>query len=100
MLRLVGVAKLISTMSWKEMGKAAVGITAFVGVIYLLIAMVKTVEKDIPKMSATLIAISVSIGILAGVSIMLSLMSISGLVKGITAVTMLGAILSLMIVAT
>lgn len=97
---MTGVIKVIGSMTPKEMIKGGIAIAAFTGIIYLLVKMVKTIEKDVPKVAGTLIAMSVAIGILAGVSILMSLMSIGGLAKGIVAVGLLGAILSMMIKAT
>ena len=60
----------------------------------------KTIQKDVPKFAGTLLVMSVAIGILAAIAIALSLVSIEGLIKGVTAVTILGAIMALMIWST
>ena len=92
MLILVGVAKVIAGMSWGDMGKAAVGISGLTGIMYVLMMAVKKVGPDAPKIAATLVAMSVAIGILAGVAVVLSLINIEGLAKGITAVGLLAGI--------
>lgn len=97
MLIMVGVAKLIATMEWGDMGKAAVGILALVGIIALLTLVVKSLGSDAPKIAGTLLAISVAMGILAGIAILMSLMSVEGLVKGLAAVTVLGLVMTAMI---
>ena len=100
MLIMVAVVKLIGTLSPEEMIKGGIAILAFTGIIYLLVRMIKSVGPDVPKMALTLLAMSLSIGILAGVSIILSLIDPVGLAKGIIAVGALGTIMSLMIRAT
>lgn len=97
---LAGVAKIISGMSWGDMGKAVVGIAGLTLVMLMLTKMIKAVGPDVPKMALTLLAMSVSIGILAGVAVILSLISLGGLAKGIVAVTLLGGVMSAMILAT
>lgn len=100
MLIMVAVVKLIGTLSPEEMIKGGIAILAFTGIIYLLVRMIKSVGPDVPKMALTLLAMSLSIGILAGISIILSLIDPVGLAKGIIAVGALGTIMSLMIRAT
>ena len=100
MLALTVVALLISGMSWGGMVKAAVGMVGLVGVIYLLVGLVKTIEKDAPKIAITLLALSVSIGILGAVAVMLSLISLKGLAKGVIVIYALGSIMAGMVKAT
>ena len=100
MVALIVVAKLINTMEWGEMGKAFVGLTGLVIIIKMLVKIVDSMGGDAPKIASTLLALSLSIGVLAAVAVALSLVSIPGLIKGITAVGLLGAIMSMMIKAT
>ena len=100
MLIMVGVTKLISMMDWSSMAKGLAGITLFGLIISGLIMTIKAAGNDAPKMASTILAFSVAIGILAGVSILLSMMSIEGLVKGIAAVALLGSIMSMMVRST
>lgn len=100
MLIMVGVVKLISFMDWKALAKGAAGIILFGAIISGLILVVKAAGKDAPKMAGTIMAFSVAIGILAGVSIILSMMSIEGLAKGIAAVALLGLVMASMVRAT
>ena len=100
MLALTVVALLISGMSWGGMVRAAVGMVGLVGVIYLLVGLVKTIEKDAPKIAITLLALSVSIGILGAVAVMLSMISVKGLAKGVIAIYALGSIMAGMVKAT
>ena len=100
MLIMTAVVKIIGGLSISEIIKGGAAVLAFTGIIYLMVKMVKSVGPDVPKMALTLIAMSLAIGILAGISIMLSLMDPFGLVKGIIAVGALGAVMALMIRAT
>ena len=95
------VAKIIAGMTWGDMAKAGVGLLALTGIMYLLVMIVKKYTKrDLTKLSSTLLAMSVSIGILALVATLLGFISIPHLAKGIIAVGLLGAVLALMITAT
>ena len=94
-------AKIISGMSWEGMGKAAVGITGLAGIIVGLIAATKLASGgEASKIGGTLLSIAVAIGILAGVAILLSYVPIENLRQGLIIVSVLGAIVSGMIVAT
>lgn len=100
MLILVFVTKLIANMSWGDMGKAFVGLLGLSGVIAILVMIVKSVEKDAPKIAGTLLALSVAIGILAVVAILMGLIDPKSMLKGLFAVTILGSVLAIMIAAT
>lgn len=100
MLILVGVMKIISGMETGELAKGLVGVLALAGIMGLLIKMVKSVGNQAPKIALTLTAMAVAIGILAGVTIVLSLISLSGLAKGIVAIGSMAAIMTMMIKAT
>ena len=100
MLLLTITAKLIAGMEWTDMGKAAVGLMGLTAIVGVLMAVVKMVGSDAPKIAGTILAISVSIGILAGVAILLSIIDLKGLAKGIIAVGYLSSFMALMIVAT
>lgn len=100
MLLMVGVIKLISQLSPTEIAKGVVAILAFVGIIALLTLIIKMAGNSAPKMAMTLLAMSVSIGILAGVAVLLSMIDLKNLAKGIAAIGMLGLIMAGMIVAT
>lgn len=100
MLILTVTARIISGMSWGDMGKAAVGLLGLTGIIALLVSITKIAGNNGPKIAGTLLAISLSIGILAAVAMMLSLMKVEGLVKGITAIGMLSLFMMGLIQAT
>lgn len=92
--------KLLSTMEWGGLAKGVVGIAALAVIISLLIKTVKGVEKDAPKLAATLLAISLSIAILAAVAVALSLVDTEGLIKGIAAVSALSVLMAMLIAVT
>lgn len=101
MSALVLVSKLIVGMKWSEMGKAAVGLVGLSAIVAGLILITNLApEKDLAKLGITLLMISTSIGILAGISVLLGLVKTENLIKGITAVGALSALMSMMIVAT
>ena len=100
MMILTIVGKLIAGMSWGDIGKAAIGLAGLAGVVAILVSIVKTMGKDAPKIAGTLLAISVAMGILAGVAIVMSLIDLPGMIKGVTAVSILGLVVAAMIKAS
>ena len=100
MLLMAAVVKLLGEMDPAEMTKGYSAILVFVGVIALLTSVVKMLGKDAPKMAATILAMSTSIAILAGVAILLSLIDLAGLAKGVIAIGILGSVMESMIYAT
>lgn len=100
MLLMVGVMKLAGMLSASEIIKGTAAVVAFGA---LMIAMVKAVKMAGPgagKVAGTLTAMAVAIGIMAGVSVLLSMVDIASLAKGLTAVGLLSAMLTAMIWAT
>lgn len=100
MLIMVAVVKLMGNLSLGEILKGGAAILAFTVVIGLLVGIVKKAGSAAPRISATLIAMSLSIGILAGVAMMLSLISIAGLAKGIIAIGLLASIMAGLVYVT
>lgn len=101
MLIMVGIAKLAGQLKVSEMAKA----TAFAGAFLLFIKALKKITTDsgtgeTVKLAGTVLAVSVAIGILAGIAVLLGLVDTKQLVKGVLAVTLLGAIMTAMIWAT
>ena len=97
MLILVILAKLIDSMEWGDMGKAAVGLLGLTGIIALLVAIVKKMGSDAPKIAGTLLAISVAMGVLAGIAVLMGMLKVEHLAKGLAAVTVLGLVMAAMI---
>ena len=100
LLVLVGVVKLLGMIPEDQLKKGTAALVAFTGVIALLTLITRLAKAGTPKMAGTLLAMSVSIGILAGIAILLGLIDTKGLAKGIIAVGMLSAFMALMIAAT
>ena len=97
---LAWISKLIAGMSWEEMGKAAVGIIGLSAIVSGLVSAVRLAGDNAPKIALSLTAMAVGIAALAVVAVLLSSVSIENLAKGITAVGLLGGIVSGMVVAT
>ena len=100
MLIMVGVIALISGISTENLLKGIAALSLFSAVIAILVQIMNMADKEVPKMSGTLLAMSGAIAILAGVAIVLSLIDIEGLAKGIVAVGLLSAIMAGLIVVT
>ena len=101
MLLMVGVFKLVDTLSVEEAVKGTVFLTGFMIFLKALLK-VTTIGNDqqIAKAAGTILATSIAVGILAGLSILLSMMPLDGLIKGVAAVTVLGLVMTGMIWAT
>ena len=100
LLIMVGVVKLLGMMDIPTLVKGGIAITLFGGILAGLIYMVKLVGPQAPKLAGTIAAMSLAIGVMAATALILSLISIPGLIKGVTAVSLLGAVMALMIHAT
>lgn len=101
MMLMVGVLKVVGSLSAEEMLKGVIFAGAFLLFVKALIS-VTTISSDqqLAKVGLTLIAMSVALGIMAGVTAMLSLISIGGLAKGLIAIGLLTAMMTSMIKAT
>lgn len=101
MMLLVGVCKLVGKLDHTEMGKGALFLAGFLAFIWVLVQITKiSGEQQIAKIAAILITMSVAIGILAGIAVLLGMVPIDMLEKGVTAVTILGLVMTAMIWAT
>ena len=95
------VAKQISSMSWNDLGRAGAGITGLAAIIVGLIAATRLAgDKELVRVGSTLIALSIAIGILAGIAVLLGLIDPIALLKGVGAIAALGIIMAGMIIAT
>ena len=98
MMLMVGVIKLVSLLKPGEIIKGAAFAAGFVLFVKALVAVTKIgSEEQIAKVAGTILAMSVAIGIMAGVCILLGLINLADLAKGVVAVSILGAMLALMI---
>ena len=93
--------KLLGSLSADQLFKGYTAILGFVAIIAILALITKLVgPTEMAKIGSTILAMSVAIGILAIVSIVLSLISIPGLIKGIAAVGALSLIMIGLVKAT
>lgn len=98
MLLLVGVCKLVAKLTPAEMIKGGLFVFAFTGFVWALVKVTTIAsDKQIAKVSATILAISLAVGILALVSMAISFLSFKDIAKGIFAIVALGATMALMI---
>ena len=100
MLIMTLVIRLLGGMDIASIAKGLVAVTAFSLVLGLMIKMVNLAEGDAPKIAVTLLAMSTSVAIMAGVAALLSLIDLPGLIKGVTAVGILSAFMAGMIFVT
>ena len=101
MLALSIAARILAGMSWSDMFKASLGVAALGGIIVGLIAATKLAgQNDLKGVGPTLLMISFSIGILAAVAVLLSMIDVTGLTKGVMAVGALGGIMAGLVFVT
>ena len=99
MLMMVGVVKLVSMLTPGEITKGIIAIGLFALMIKAMVNIAKTAGNNI-KLAGTLLGMATAIGIMAGVCVLLSMIDIASLAKGILAVGLLSAMVSLMIYST
>lgn len=98
MALMVGVCKLVAKLTPDEMIKGGLFVLAFTGFVWALVKVTTiTSDKQIAKVSATILAISVAVGLLALVSMAISFLSFKDIAKGVFAIIVLGATMALMI---
>lgn len=101
LLLLAITMQLVGKLSLAAIGKGTLFMAAFAGFVLAMVAISKYASgTEIVKIGGTLLALSVSVAILAAVSIMLGMISLPALAKGIVAMGFLAAFMSGMIVAT
>lgn len=100
LILMVGVCKLVNTLTGEEMLKGAAFVAGFALFLKALVGILKIGnDQQIAKVTGTLIGLSVAIGILAGVTALLGLLDIASLAKGLAAVTVLGLLMTGMVKA-
>ena len=101
MILMVGLCKLIGLLKPEEIAGAIGFVAVYLVFVKVLVSILKTgSEEQLMKVGLTLLAMSFAIAILAGVAIMLGLISLPDLAKGVAAVTILGLVMKGMIAAT
>ena len=100
MALMVGVCKLVSMLSLGEMVKGAAFVFGFTVLLRILINILTIGnESKLAKVTGTILAMAVAIGILALISVALSHVKLGDLVKGVAAVGALGLVMAAMIKA-
>ena len=98
LMLLVGVCKLAGMLSIGEMIKGAAFVAAFVLLLKNLMSILTiSNQQQMAKVAGVILAMSISIAILAGIAVLLSFMDIGGLAKGIIAVGLLSAMMTIMV---
>lgn len=97
---LVVAAKMIASMDWNEMGKAAVGLVALSGLIVGLIAATKLAGEDVDKVGGTILKVAAAMLVLSIAAKILAGMKPSEMVKAGVALVGLGVIITGLIWAT
>ena len=95
---MVGVCKLASKLNASEMKKGAIfatGFIVFVGALVKVTTIAKT--QQIGKVAATILAVSIAMGAMAGLCILIGMISNDMWVKGIVAVTAFAAMVAIMV---
>lgn len=97
LILLVAMCKLAGMLSVGEMIKGAAFMIGFGIFVKALVSILKIGnEQQIAKVAGTLLAMSIAIGILAGIAVLLSFVPTEGLIKGVAAVSVLGVIMAIM----
>ena len=101
LLLMVGICKLVGMLALEDVIKGGVFVAAFFILVKKLVE-ITTIGDDakMAKVGATILAFSIAIGLLAGVCILLSMLTVEGLAKGLTAITVLGLVMAAMVHAT
>nr|UWF95340.1 MAG: hypothetical protein [Bacteriophage sp.] len=98
MALMAGVVKLVSYLSVGEMIKGGVFVAAFTAFVYALVKVTTIASnQQTAKIAASILSISVAVGILAGVSVLLGMISIKNLAKGETAIALLCEMMAVMV---
>ena len=101
MMLMVGVVTLISFLDPIDLLKGLAFMQVFTAFVAVLVMVTKiSNQQQMAKVSGTILAMSVAIAALAGVSVLLSLVSIPNLAKGIVAVGLLSTFMAGMLLAS
>lgn len=100
MTLMVGVCKLVGLLNADDIKKGIIFAGAFCLLIKAIIK-ISTVGSgsEIAKTAGTILAFSLALAVMAATSILMSMMSLEGLAKGVTAVSILGLVMAQMVKA-
>lgn len=96
---LVIVARMLAKMSWEDMGRAAVGMLGLVGIVSALMLATR-LAGDPGKIGATLLGVSVAMGVMTLVMKVISKMSLDEIIKGLFVIEVFALIILGLVVAT
>ena len=99
MLMMVGVVKLVSMLTPGEITKGIIAIGLFALMIKAMVKIAKDAGNN-TKLAGTLLGMATAIAIMTGVCVLISMIDTASLAKGIVAVGLLSAMVSLMIHST
>lgn len=98
MALMVGVVKMVSGLSTVDMVKGGAFVAAFVVFVEALIkATTITGGQQTAKIAGSILAVSIAIGIIAGIAVLLGMVKTENLVKGGIAVTALCGMMAIMV---
>ena len=100
MLIMTSVIALLGGMSIKNIVKGEAAILGFVGILTLMSKIATVGGAQMPKVSLSLLAMAGAVAILAGVAVVLSLLDVTALAKGITAMGILSTFMAGLVYAT
>lgn len=101
MLLMTIVVKMLANMPESNLKKGLKAVAMFGLIIVALVASTKLVgPSDLKRVATTILSMSIAIGIMALIAALLGVLKIEHLIKGVTAVTILGLMLTAMIWAT
>lgn len=98
LMLMVGVCKLVGKLSVSEMVKGAAFTAGFIVLIGLLVQLTKIgSQQKMAKVAATILAMSIAIAAMAGVCVLMSLLTPDMLQRGLLAVMTFGLMMSMMV---
>ena len=98
LMLMVGVCKLVGKLTVKDIIKGTAFVAGFVVLVKTMMSILKvSSEQKMAKVAGTILAMSLSIAILAGVAALLSFIDLGGLAKGIIEVGLLSAMMAVVI---
>ena len=98
LLLMAGVCKIVGMLSYGELIKGALFVGGFMVMLSSLVKILSIgSETQLAKISGTILAMAVAIGIMAAVAVALSFVDIGSLLKGILAVGALAALMTMMV---
>lgn len=99
LLAMSACVKILGGMDRTALEQGIECVVIFAGLIGILMTVAK-IPGDTKGLTGTLLSISIAIAVLAGIAVIMSLMSPEGLIKGVGAVTVLGIVMAILINVT